>query len=412
MKIVSSQLRFDARNQSQDFTQRVGQSIARGRPAPVAAMTTETRRSLESTRQSHQQASSTLTAPCGTQVQQTRADSQQSSLRMFAASQAAATGRSASLTGSAHTYSLQELRESSEYRLSGMLALQDGKTVDFEITGAMSRSLRIEEASGIHIEKVQQKDPLILNFAASSAQLTERAFDFDLDADGKKDQVSFATNGSAFLFLDRNGNGALDNGSELFGARTGDGFAELAAYDEDRNGFIDSGDGIYAQLKLMSRRETGEDEMSSLAERGIGALGLQSVRTEFEITNDYQQSRGRLRATGVAVSETGAVMTLQQVDLTQRNLGEEARLRERFETRTAPQTPGPASQAESAVAEALQRLQDMTREMQQRLRDNAEPEKAQEYKSLLELLVERVVAKPEDASTPHHGKDTATAKSR
>lgn len=410
MKIASSQLRFGARNQSQDVTQRVGQSIARGRTLPSTTITTETRRSLESTRQSQQQATSKLTAPCGTQVQHMRSDSRQSSLRMFAASQSSATARATNLSGSAHTYSLQELQESSEYHLSGRLSLHDGKNIEFDITGSMSRSLRIEEASGIHTEKLQQKDPLILNFAASSAQLTERAFDFDIDADGQKDQVSFATNGSGFLFLDRNNNGALDDGSELFGARTGDGFAELAGYDEDRNGFIDSGDSIYAQLKLMSRNENGEDNVTTLAERDIGALGLQSVSTEFEITNDYQQSRGRLRATGVAVSETGAVMTLQQVDLTQRNLSDEAQLRERFESPVDSRNPILASQAESAIADALQRLQDMTQEMQQRLRENTEPEKEQEYKSLLELLVERVVSTPKEESGPHPGKEKSSAK--
>lgn len=401
MKVVTSQVSFNARNQATDFTQRLGQSISRGRIIMSGGEAPDTRRSLDSTRSAQQVATSTLTHVDGTQAHYARSDTQQSALRLFATTQASGitpalqgVGNSGNLgttpaTG-ANTYSLQELSESTRYQLSGQLTLDDGKNVDFNITGAMQRSMRIEEASGLYSGKLQQKDPLILNFAASSAQLTQQAFDFDIDNDGQKDQVSFATGGSGFLFLDRNGNGALDNGSELFGAKTGNGFGELAMFDDDGNGFIDSGDAIYAQLKLASRNEAGEDTISSLTERNIGALGLQAVNTEFEITDDFQQSRGRLRATGVAVSEAGNVMTLQQVDLTQRSLRNEAALQQRFTSSPDdPATFNPITDADSAIAEALRRLQEMTQEMQQRLRDNAAPQEQQETRSLLELLVER-----------------------
>jgi hypothetical protein len=56
---------------------------------------------------------------------------------------------------------------------------------------------------------------------------------------------------------DRNGDGAIDHGRELSGATTGDGFAELAAYDEDGNGWIDENDSIYQHLRIWSKDAQG-----------------------------------------------------------------------------------------------------------------------------------------------------------
>lgn len=64
-----------------------------------------------------------------------------------------------------------------------------------------------------------------------AASLTERDFAFDIDLDGHADQIAFVGTGSGFLALDRNGDGEINDGSELFGPESGDGFAELAAYD-------------------------------------------------------------------------------------------------------------------------------------------------------------------------------------
>lgn len=48
--------------------------------------------------------------------------------------------------------------------------------------------------------------------------MTSQRFKFDLNADGQNEDINFATNGSGYLALDRNGDGRINNGSELFGA--------------------------------------------------------------------------------------------------------------------------------------------------------------------------------------------------
>ncbi|MEX1030154.1 MAG: hypothetical protein WDZ91_08950 [Paenibacillaceae bacterium] len=68
------------------------------------------------------------------------------------------------------------------------------------------------------------KDPLVLNFGNTNVALTATKYAFDLDSDGQEDQISFANNQSGFLALDLNEDGMINNGSELFGALTGDGY--------------------------------------------------------------------------------------------------------------------------------------------------------------------------------------------
>ena len=63
-------------------------------------------------------------------------------------------------------------------------------------------------------------------------ELSDQTFYFDLDADGKEEEIS-VLNGSGYLALDKNGDGVINDGSELFGTKNGDGFADLARYDED-----------------------------------------------------------------------------------------------------------------------------------------------------------------------------------
>jgi hypothetical protein len=415
MKIQASQLNFSSKNKSQTKTLRIGQTTSRAAvatpratmsSAPISsAQLSSTRRSLDSLRQSQHCQTSSATSAEGKQIQHAVNTSEQAGLRRFIEQQSVtlaigSVGNTASMPASAtQAYFLHESSESAHYQLQGELSLDDGRQINFNVTGNMSRSLRIEEGSGVYAGKLERKDPLILNYGSTSAQLTEKAFAFDIDADGEDDHVSFATQGSGFLFIDRNNNGTLDDGNELFGTKSGNGFADLARHDDDGNGFIDSNDNIYQQLKLLSRNENGDDTITTLAAAGVGALGLESVATEFELTNDWQQSRGRLRATGVAVGEDGRVMTLQQVDLTQRSLASEAQFRSHFEMHDlSGDNEGVAGDAVLSVRQALERLQEMTEKMQAAMAEvNSSKADAKEPpKSLMELLVDRFFPSEED----------------
>ena len=141
-------------------------------------------------------------------------------------------------------------------------------------------------------------------------------FLFDLDADGKEEEVSFAGRGSGFLALDKNGDGKINDGSELFGTKSGDGFGDLAAYDEDGNGWIDEADSVFKDLKVWTKDENGKDVLMNLKDADVGAIYLGSAQTEFSLNNQAtQQTNGIIRKTGVYLKESGGVGTVQHVDL-------------------------------------------------------------------------------------------------
>jgi len=211
-------------------------------------------------------------------------------------------------------FSYYQETESLEFQASGTVALANGRQLDINLAMTMHRDFVSSESLTIEAG-AKLKDPLVVNFASAGTQLTERKYDFDLDADGNKDSISFAEQGSGLLMLDHNRNGQADNGNELFGARTGNGFAELAQYDEDNNGFIDAGDTVYGQLQLWVKGPEGQDQYFSLAEKEIGAIYLGAIDTQFSLKDSQNTQQGQLRSTSLYLSEAGATGTVQQVDL-------------------------------------------------------------------------------------------------
>ena len=165
-------------------------------------------------------------------------------------------------------------------------------------------------------DAVRTTDPLVLNFAGTAAQLTDQRFAFDLDADGSAEQINFAGPGSGFLVFDRNANGKVDNGRELFGPTSGDGFQELAALDGDGNGWIDENDAAYGQLQVWSRDAAGNEGLQSLAEAGVGAIALARIATPFSVKTEANELLGQIRSSGIFLQEDGTAGTIQQIDLT------------------------------------------------------------------------------------------------
>ncbi len=202
--------------------------------------------------------------------------------------------------------------ECSRFHACGSVQTADGQTLDLDLNLHMSRSfesVRRYDAT----EEILFKDPLVVNFAGAGAELTENSYAFDLDADGEMDWISALTQGG-MLALDRNDDGVINDGSELFGALSGDGFADLARFDDDRNGWIDAADDVFADLRLWNRQDDG-DRMDTLKERDIGAIYLGSSDTPFDLKGGDNQTLGQVRASGIFLTESGEVGTVQQIDL-------------------------------------------------------------------------------------------------
>ena len=121
--------------------------------------------------------------------------------------------------------------------------------------------------------------------------------------------------GSGYLALDKNGDDKINDGTELFGVKSGDGFKDLAEYDTDSNGWIDENDEVFDKLKVWSRTDDGKDEMKGLKEAGVGAIFLGAEDTEFTLEGEDGILDGKVRKTGIFLKEDGTAGTIQHVDL-------------------------------------------------------------------------------------------------
>jgi hypothetical protein len=164
-----------------------------------------------------------------------------------------------------------------------------------------------------------RKDPLVINFNGAASQLSgeaNRRFRFDLNGDGKAEILPGFASGSGYLVIDRNDNGRIDSGKELFGPQSGNGFAELALLDSDGNGWIDENDEDFSRLSVFTPGAEGSSTLQSLSDLGIGALSLAHVATPFALRDADNNDLGVVKSSGFYLMESGQSGTLQEVDLT------------------------------------------------------------------------------------------------
>jgi hypothetical protein len=197
--------------------------------------------------------------------------------------------------------------EQTKFQAQGVVETADGRRIRFSVGLNMERNFSSVSATE---GTANTTDPLVVNFGGGPARIASAKIAFDLNSDGKPEAVSFVASGSGFLALDRNGDGKVNDGGELFGPATGNGFAELAAFDVDGNGWIDESDPVFAKLRVWTL-----DGVSTLTENGIGAIAAASLETPFALKDSSNVLQANVRATGIYLAESGAAGTIQQVDL-------------------------------------------------------------------------------------------------
>lgn len=197
----------------------------------------------------------------------------------------------------------------------GKVVTEDGRELELSLDLGMSRSFETETLT--RISQGNLKDPLVINFDRAAVGLSDSlTFQFDLDADGQDETLPELLAGSGYLALDLNDDGGINSGEELFGAASGDGFADLAQYDDDGNGFIDENDAVFSQLKIWVPKGDGEAELYALLDKDIGAIYLKSQTTPFALNKaGSNENQGYVRESGVALKESGGLASVQQIDL-------------------------------------------------------------------------------------------------
>ncbi|MCR4588813.1 MAG: hypothetical protein K5682_10430 [Lachnospiraceae bacterium] len=210
-------------------------------------------------------------------------------------------------------------REETSVQIGGAVQTADGRTIDFNLDLTMSRSFETYYEATYHREIVQDVnlwDPLVINLDTAATSLSDQSFYFDLDMDGEEDKIAKLCEGSGFLALDKNEDGMINDGSELFGAATGNGFAELAAYDTDKDGFIDEDDAIWSKLKVWVKDASGKDVLYTLSQAGVGAIYTGAIESEHSLKETGSNGTlGMVRKTGFYLKENGGTGTVQHVDI-------------------------------------------------------------------------------------------------
>ena len=149
------------------------------------------------------------------------------------------------------------------------------------------------------------RDPLILDLDGNGLETVGLAANihFDHDGDGVLTKTGWVGKDDALLVWDRNGNGSIDTGAELFGDFTPlpngtlapNGFAALAALDSNGDGILDASDPAFAELKLWRDADqngvTGAGELISLADAGIVSLNLAHTLKNQTLANGNQLAR-------------------------------------------------------------------------------------------------------------------------
>ena len=133
-----------------------------------------------------------------------------------------------------------------------------------------------------------QTSPLVIDLSSGHTGITLTTYNastttsfFDLDSTGFAEQTAWVSGTTGLLVRDLNSNGTIDNGNELFGSPTVDGFAKLAALDSNHDLKIDSSDSAWSSLQVWVDSNgdgvTESGELHSLASLGITSIDLAGV---------------------------------------------------------------------------------------------------------------------------------------
>jgi len=206
-------------------------------------------------------------------------------------------------------------KEQISFVAAGIIRTEDGKDVDFSLKFDMNRETITHNNLSIRAGDAVLMDPLVVNFGGNAADLRNMTFSFDLDSDGDEEDLPMIGSGSGFLSLDLNDDGMVTNGSELFGPRTGNGFSELSAYDEDGNNWIDENDSVYDKLSVWTMDGRGNSSLTGLKDRGVGAIYLGNLSSKFDLKGSQNELMGQISHTGIYLNENGLPGSIQQLDL-------------------------------------------------------------------------------------------------
>lgn len=207
--------------------------------------------------------------------------------------------------------------DSVDYSSKAIIKTQD-KDIEIDLNVSYSKEFYEKHEERIEFSEINYIDPIVIQYSKESSSLDfleeELSFSFDLNSNGENDEIAKLKEGNGFLALDKNNNGLIDNGTELFGPNTNDGFGELREYDSDSNGWLDENDPIFQDLRVWTKNSNGEDELFALSDSDIGAIYLKDASTQIDINKSVQDPLAHLKSTSFFVREDGSAGLLSSFD--------------------------------------------------------------------------------------------------
>lgn len=183
------------------------------------------------------------------------------------------------------------------FSASGSVKLDDGSTREYSLSIEWAKSFVVDNRFSIQDGKIFT-DPLVISFGGGEP-LSQNSFAFNLNSDMQK--LNYTT-GGGYLAFDKNSDGKINDGSELFGPSTGKGFLELSAHDSDKNGWIDSNDAIFSQLRVWVVHEDSE-QLYTLQEAGIGAISLSATDISYNAKSSIDNTFAHYKKASVALGD-------------------------------------------------------------------------------------------------------------
>ena len=183
------------------------------------------------------------------------------------------------------------------------LIINDGLTVKNFKNGDLNIRLREEDDTRPDIRDAMSiRSPIIIDMNGDGVKTTAQGKHtyFDHDGNGFAENTGWVDSNDALLVFDRNQNGLIDDGKELFGSNTllssgkraQNGFEALAEFDENRDGVIDAADSVWSRLQLwQDKNQNGlvdEGELLSLSNTQITAIGLNYLKGDKKDENGHE----------------------------------------------------------------------------------------------------------------------------
>lgn len=161
---------------------------------------------------------------------------------------------------------------------------------------AAELKVQMEFEFAIQRGEVKESDPITLDLDGDGIELTSysNGAQFDITGSGRAVQTAFVAGGDAFLAMDRNGNGTIDDGTELFGDQRGaaNGYEELRKLDDNGDGVIDRKDKAFESLRLWKDNGNGRTERGEL--RTLGDEGVASLSVGYRNVDEQAAGGNRI----------------------------------------------------------------------------------------------------------------------